>query len=163
MEYKDLSMKSKTKIMKTVDYSMSKNPSQDYEHVISRCTIAIMAEQRVASHLDGEVADYDANMADPYSYAYDVIGSKEYYHARVEVKTHQSDAKWITVNTEHNNISGAMNIFHFINYDIADYITIYKTGIKSRVTSFQLAFMGDRNDLKSVIKKSNYSGWYLNI
>ena len=52
-----------------------------------------------------------------------------------------------------------MNLYPFLEYGIADVIVIYKTdGI-----IFNNVFVGSVNDIKPLIKKSNYSGWYLNI
>lgn len=154
---------SSMKIMGTTNYSMQKNPNQDFHEVHERCKVATMAEQSVAYHMNGSIMDNPADYSDPYSYSFDVLSGKEYYGARIEVKTHQSDSKWINVNIDHHNKSGVMNLFHFLEYDVADFIAIYRSKKINGIYSFSQAFVGNRSQLKPLITKSNYGGWYLKL
>jgi hypothetical protein len=147
------------KINSTVAYSLSKKPERDYNSALKRCTIAQTAEQKVAEILNGYNTNFDIDYDDPYTYSFDVLAGFEFYNTRIEVKTHQSNSKWITVNTDRHNKNNYMNLYPFLEYGIADVIVIYKTdGI-----IFNNVFVGNVNDIKPLIKKSNYSGWYLNI
>ena len=154
-----LNQASINKINSTINYSLSKNPSQDYDFVLRKCTIAQLAEQKVAEILNGVNVDFDIDYNDPYSYSFDVLAGFEFYNTRIEVKTHQSNSRWITVNIDRHNKNNHMNLYPFLEYNITDIIVIYKTdGIV-----FNTIFVGNVNDIKPLIRKSNYSGWYLNI
>ena len=147
------------KINSTVAYSLSKNPERDYNSALKRCTIAQTAEQKVAEILNGYNTNFDIDYNDPYSYSFDVLAGFEFYNTRIEVKTHQSNSRWITVNIDRHNKNNHMNLYPFLEYNITDVIVIYKTdGVV-----FNTIFVGNVNDIKPLIKKSNYSGWYLNI
>lgn len=148
-----------TKIEDTVAYSMSVDASQNKIDVIKRCKIAICAEYATASLLDGFVVNNEINFEDPYSYAYDVIAGVQHHCGRVEVKTAQSNNDWITVNIDKKNESSSINLYHFLEYDVSDMIVIYQYSNSIYTTKY----VGDRNDIKKHIKKSNYSGWYLSL
>ena len=147
------------KINSTIQYSLSKNREQEYQYVLKKCTIAQTAEQKVAEILNGYNTNFDIDYDDPYTYSFDVLAGFEFYNTRIEVKTHQSNSRWITVNIDRHNKNNYMNLYPFLEYGIADVIVIYKTdGVV-----FNTIFVGSVNDIKPLIKKSNYSGWYLNI
>lgn len=164
MDHIELTAESRNKIDTTVLYSMNRDPNQNINHVTNRCIIATMAEQKVASHMLGYVMNGTVDFSDPLSYAYDVLSGIEYHGARIEVKTHQSNARWISVNLDERNTTGFMNLFHFLNYEAADYITIFNSlPLTTTSYNFKTAFVGTRADIKKVIRKSNYNGWYLHI
>ena len=91
------------KINSTVAYSLSKNPERDYNSALKRCTIAQTAEQKVAEILNGYNTNFDIDYDDPYTYSFDVLAGFEFYNTRIEVKTHQSNSRWITVNIDRHN------------------------------------------------------------
>ena len=155
----DMSDVTKQKIMSTARYSLSIDPDQTLNYAVSRCALAIYAEQRVADHMQGHVMNNDINFDIPLTYAYDVLSSPLYYGARIEVKTHQSGSRWINVNIEKENTANCLNLYHFLEYEIADYITIFNCNSQK----YNNVFVGNRCDLKKIIRKSNYSGWYLHL
>lgn len=164
MDASQLTQQSINKINSTTEYSLRNRTGQNRSQVITRCTIATMAEQEVARHMNGYVMDSVIDFDDPFTYAFDVLSGVEYYGSRIEVKTHQSNARWISVNLDERNVSGHMNLFHFLNYDVADYITIFDSKpIAHNVYNFKCVFAGTKANLRSVIRKSNYNGWYLHI
>ena len=113
--------------------------------------------------MNGNFMDCDVNFDDPFTYAFDVLSGIEYYGTRIEVKTHQSNAKWIAVNIEKNNKFGMINLHHFLSIDVADYIAIYDSKRFDNGFNFKTAFIGTREQLKPLIRKSNFKGWYLHI
>ena len=163
----DLTGEDKVKIKGTVQYSMKKDPDQDLEQVKRRCTIAQMAERAVATWVDGYVANMEADYEDPLTFAWDVLAHPKYSGLRIEVKTHQSDAKWISVTTGYSGdypYGSGVNLGPFLTHRVADCIIILDVEESSpEVFSFTLKFVGDQEDLKKVVRRSNYTGWYLNI
>lgn len=159
----DLSEPSIKKVNSTIRYTMNTNPHQNIEHARLRCVIAQMAEQKTANHMNGDFMDCDVNFDDPFTYAFDVLSGIEYYGTRIEVKTHQSNAKWIAVNIEKKNEWGMINLHHFLSIDVADYIAIYDSKRADSSVNFKTVFMGTREQLKPLIRKSNFKGWYLHI
>lgn len=161
MSYADLCPSSIDKIKSTINYSLQSNPKQNINHVRKRCTIATMAEQQVAYHMSGQVMDSSIDYNDPFSFAFDVLSSHIYHGARIEVKTHQSDARWINVNIDKKNESGFMNLYPLLNYSVADYITVFRSSeIKSGTFSFTNMFTGTPHHLAPLIKKSQYNQYY---
>lgn len=164
MDTNQLTATSVTKIKSTVSYSMNNRTGQDINQVTRRCMIATMAEQQVAEHMNGYVMDSTIDFNDPFTYAFDVLSGIEYYGTRIEVKTHQTNSRWISVNIDERNTTGFMNLYHFLNYEVSDYITIFNTSpYVNNAYNFNRAFVGTKYDLKRVIRKSNYNGWYLHI
>lgn len=158
-----LTLASVSKVKSTVAYSMANRSGQDINNVTRRCIIATMAEQQVATHMMGYVMDSIVDFNDPFTYAFDVLSGIEFYGARIEVKTHQSNARWISVNLDERNTTGFMNLYHFLNYEISDYITIFNSSQYGNSYNFNRVFTGTKYSLKQVIRKSNYNGWYLHI
>lgn len=157
------------KAKSTAAYSLSQNPDQDKVDVIRRCCIAQLAEKAVADWLDGYVAGGrgEENHEDPYTYAWDVLAHPRFCGLRVEVKTHQSDSKWISVTTGYSGDypgGTGINVGPFLTHRVADCIIILDVEeVRPTIYRFTLKFAGDHEDLKSVVKKSNYQGWYLQI
>lgn len=148
-----------TKIKDTVNYSMNKDGSQNKIDVIKRCKVAILAEQITSELLDGSIVNNEINYDDPFTFAYDVCAGSCHHYGRVEVKASQSSNDWITINISKENISNSINLYHFLEYDVADMIVIYKfyNGI------YSTKYVGDKKDIKRYIKKSNFNGWYLHL
>lgn len=165
MKYENLNHSSKEKVKSTIKYTLSKNPIQNKKHVAKRCLIATLAEQKVAEHMNGRVMDSEVDFDDPYSFAFDVLSSHEYHGARIEVKTHQSDSKWINVNLDLENKSNFMNLYPFLNYGVADFIIIFRSHEPSKgLYMFEPCFIGTQADITSVINKSMYNDqFYLDI
>lgn len=147
------------KIKDTVNYSMNKDPSQNKIDVVKRCKIAILAEQISAEILDGSIAHNEINYDDPFTFAYDIIAGINHHHGRVEVKTSQNNNEWITVSIDKRNESNSINLYHFLEYEVSDMIVIYQY----YNNIYSARYVGDRNDIKKRIKKSNYNGWYLSL
>ena len=164
MGMNELSPMSVAKVQSTVLYSMNNRTSQNADQVTRRCAIATMAEQKVAEHMNGFVMNCDIDFNDPFTYAFDVLSGIDFYGARIEVKTHQSNSRWISVNLDERNSTGHMNLFHFLNFDVSDYITIFNSSqYADNGYNFSCAFVGTKHELQRVIRKSNYNGWYLHI
>jgi hypothetical protein len=163
----DLTSEMKVKIADTVRYSLSQNPDQSHEEVIKRCKVAVFAEYFVANWLDGYVNHGSEDVKDPYTWAWDVLAHPRYTGLRVEVKTHQSTSKWISVTTGQGGEfpkGTGINIGPFLNFKIADCIIILDvTETTPDDFLFTLKFVGDHNSLRTITRKSNYSGWYLNL
>ncbi|WBF80115.1 endonuclease IV [Escherichia phage vB_Eco_F26] len=163
----NLTSEMKVKIADTARYSLKQNPNQDKAEVIERCRIAVYAEFFVADWLSGYVNKGQEDVDDPYTYAWDVLAHPKYCGLRVEVKTHQTDSRWISVTTgcsgEYPYGSG-INLGPILNHQVADCIIIFNTKeIHPGVIQYTPKFIGDREDLRKVVRKSNYNGWYLSI
>lgn len=163
----DISSEMKVKIKNTIDYSMEKDPSQDRKEVARRCLIATYAEYFVADWLDGYVNRGLEDTDDPYTYAWDVLAHPRYCGLRVEVKTHQTDSRWISVTTGYSGdypYGFGINLGPILNHKVADCIIIFDAKeVSSGVIEYTLKFAGDREDLRKIVRKSNYNGWYLSI
>lgn len=165
--FSDLSTSDRIKAKNTAAYSLRQNPDQDKAAVVNRCAIAQLAEKAVAEWLDGYVAGGNEDHDDPYTYAWDVLAHPRFCGLRVEVKTHQSDSKWISITTGYSGDypgGKGINLGPFLTHRVADCIIILDVvEVSPSVFQFTLKFAGDHEDLKSVVKKSNYKGWYLNL
>lgn len=163
----DLTSEMKVKISDTVRYSLTQNPDQSKEEVVKRCMIAVYAEYFVANWMNGYVNRGQEDVNDPYTYAWDVLAHPMYSGLRIEVKTHQTDSRWISVTTGYGGDypgGSGINLGPILNHQVADCIIIFKTTeVSPGVFQYTLKFSGDREDLKKLVRKSNYSGWYLNI
>ncbi|WJJ54637.1 DNA endonuclease IV [Acinetobacter phage AB1I1M-1] len=167
MNLKDLSEESKRKIIDTSKYAMSANNEFDAKTVVMRCAIAQMAEQYVAEWMNGHVMHGDEDTSDPWTYAFDVISGPEYYGMRIEVKTHQSESKYITVNTGHADPypgKQGLNIRPFLEQPQADLIIFFNTRMIDEGVLLEPYMMSDKDSLRSneIIVKSKFEGYYLN-
>ena len=165
--FNDLSEEDKTKIKDTVRYSLRQDSGQDRNQVLRRCAIAQMAERYVADWMDGYVAGGSEDHDDPYTYAWDVLAHPRYSGLRIEVKTHQSDSRWISVTTGYSGDyphGSGINLGPFLNHRVADCIIILDVAERAPgVFQFTQKFVGDHEDLKDKVKKSNFQGWYLQL
>lgn len=157
----------KLKIKDTVAYTMSREPGQNETDAWRRCAVAIMAEQKVAQWLRGSLTNGNEDFDDPLTWAYDVLSHVDYTGIRVEVKTHQSDSRWIAVTTGYSGDfpgGSGINLGPFLQHQIADCIIILDSEkVGAGEWEYTPRFIGDHDELKSIVKKSNYDGWYLNI
>lgn len=166
----DLTNESVDKIKGTVRYTMGRDSDQDVKDVIRRCMIAQMAEQKVAEHVEGQVADLDAVYDDPYTWAYDVLSHVKYSGVRIEVKTHQSQAKWIQVSTGQSGkypatgMSRGINIGPMLDFGVADLLIIFDVEENNGSFVFTPVLLCDKIALTNteLIKKSNFQGYYIN-
>lgn len=162
-----LTSEMKVKIADTARYSLKQDPGQIKEDVVRRCKVAVFAEYVVANWLDGYVNKGIEDVEDPYTYAWDVLAHPKYCGIRVEVKTHQIDSKWISVTTGYSGDypgGNGINIGPFLNHRVADCIIILDAKETSPdVFSYSIKFVGDHEDLKKIVRKSNYNGWYLQL
>lgn len=171
MSKADLTVESIEKIKDTVRYTMNRDPSQDSQQVIRRCMIAQMAEQYVAEYVKGHVAQMDAKYEDPYTWAWDVLAHPEYSGLRIEVKTHQSNAKWIQVSTGstgrypvHGDGRG-INIGPFLDHNVADVLIMFDVNEINEKYEFTPVLLCDSIALTNtdLVKRSQYQGYYLNL
>lgn len=168
MTKKDLTEESLDKVKDTARYSLSLDPNQDKKEVIERCLIAQMAEQHVAHYMEGFINHGIENTDDPLSYAYDVLANIKYTGLRIEVKTHQSESKWITVSTGHAEPykgHAGINLRPFIECGVADLMIIFRT-TKVSPGEYKLSpmMMCDRTALipkSGVVKSSQFTGFYM--
>lgn len=112
----------------------------------------------VADWLSGYVNKGQEDVNDPYTYAWDVLAHPRYCGLRVEVKTHQTDSRWISVTTgcsgEYPYGSG-INLGPILNHQVADCIIIFNTKeIHPGVIQYTPKFIGDREDLRKVVRKA---------
>lgn len=165
MSFDDMNEISREKVKDTLKYSISKNEKQNKSNAAKRIAIATLAEQMVAQHMNGNIANFEIDYNDPFTYAYDVVAGHEYHNIRIEVKTHQKDNDWINVNLELENVKGYLNVHHFLKYDVADYIIIFRSEKNDDGSyHFKTEFIGNKDDLTSVITRSCYNReYYLNI
>ncbi|UJJ22270.1 endonuclease IV [Erwinia phage Virsaitis27] len=173
---KDLSSEDLVKIKDTAKYSLEQNPDQDQSDVNERCAIAIMAERYVAEHLDGYINHGKENLKDPHTYAYDVLAHPKYSGLRVEVKTSSVDLvrkannerQWVGCTTgRFGRYPGGygINLGPFIEFPVADAIIIFWSE-KVAPGAYKLIpyVLADKMAFKKeagLVKKSNYTGWYL--
>lgn len=155
------------KVLDTARYSLRKDESQDKTEVLQRCMIAMMAEQYIAEWTDGWVSGGNEDHDNPYSFAFDVMSEEG---VRIEVKTHQSDSKWIGVTTGYNGPyphGYGINLGPFLDHRIADLIIILDVVeevpgrflFTPKMMAGPQAFRTDTG----LVKKSNYEngGYYL--
>lgn len=169
MGIKDLSQDSLDKAKDTAIYSLGLNPDQDKKQALLRCIVAQMAEQKVADHIQGWVNHGIEDVQDPITFAYDVLAPVEYSGLRIEVKTHQSDAKWISVSTGangkyavQNQNDRGVNIGPFLDHQISDLIIFIDTKKINGKYLFTPKLLCDRMGLMECVKKSNFKGYYIN-
>ncbi|QAU03901.1 DNA endonuclease IV [Acinetobacter phage Henu6] len=163
----DLTPESKQKVIDTTKHALEYNGETDTESVLQRCVIAQLAEQYIAQHMKGHcINDENVNINDPWTYAFDVLAGPEYYGMRIEVKTQQSGAKWVSVNTGQSGLypgSTGLNIKPFLTTGIPDIIVIFKTTELHRsVWTFEPFLIANQEGLKEVVQKSNFTGYYIN-
>lgn len=164
----ELTPELKVKIKDTVLYSMKQSPDQDPRECIKKCTIAVYAEYYVAHWMAGYVNRGIEELDDPYTYAYDVLSHPKYSGLRVEVKTHQSDSRWVGVTTgAYGRYPGGygINLGPFIEFPVSDIIVIFKSKETSpdviQLTPWMLADKESFAVGTDVVLKSKYDGWYL--
>lgn len=156
-----------TKIKDTIRYSLEQDPNQDKQDVARRCRTALMAEQIVAEAVHGFLPTGRENHENPWSWAYDVVGKDG---VRIEVKTHQGNSKYITVNTgmsgDYPAKSRGINLGPFLGHKLSDLIIIFDT--KQDATGailFTPKFLAGRDaftkDSGLVIKSQYNDGYYL--
>ncbi|CAL1777390.1 DenB-like DNA endonuclease IV [Acinetobacter phage vB_AbaM_PhT2-v2] len=167
MTISDLSAESREKVHDTVSYAMSQNSETDIKQVTERCIIAILAEQYVAEWLNGHVMHGEEDLEDPWTYAFDVLAGPEYYGMRIEVKTHQSASKYISVNTGHVGPfkgSTGINLRPFIEQPQADLIIIFDTERQPSGWLIKPYMLSDKDSLvyPGIIVKSKFEGYYIN-
>lgn len=167
MTMADLTPESKAKIKDTVKYAMEANNESDLSSVVTRCMIAQLAEQYVAEWMEGEVMHGDEDLNDPWTYAFDVVSGPKYYGMRLEVKTHQSESNYITINTGHAEPfkgKSGLNLRPFIEHKCADLIIIFNTKTTSSGVLIEPVLLSDRDSLiaPGVIVKSKFDGYYIN-
>lgn len=163
----DLSSENKIKASNTARNSLKLDESQNRRAVLKRCVIATLAEQMVALATAGRVMDSEFDKTNPFSYAFDVISEEG---VRIEVKTHQSDSRWINVHTKgrypYPHGSG-IDLDGFLTYRLSDLIIILETDeVSPGVYRFTPRMMGDQTAFlpgSGLVQESKYEngGWYL--
>lgn len=157
----------KDKARSTAEYSLEKDPTQNKDDVLRRNLIAMMAEQIVAETVHGWMPTGREDYENPFSFAYDVVAKDG---VRIEVKTHQSDSKWITVNTgkggEYPSKSYGINLGPFLGHKLADLIIIFDSKQdETGAVLFTPKFIAGRDafvkDSGLVVKSQYNDGWYL--
>lgn len=126
----DLTIESRQKVIDTAKYSLSQNPDQKKEIVVERCVIAQLAEQFVAEWMEGWCNHGSEDTSDPLSYGYDVLSNIKYCGLRIEVKTHQSESAYISVNTGHVGPfkgSKGLHVRPFLELGVADVMIVIST------------------------------------
>lgn len=156
-----------TKIKDTIRYSLEQDPNQNREDVARRCRTALMAEQIVAEAVHGFLPTGRENHDNPWSWAYDVVAKDG---VRIEVKTHQGNSKYITVNTgmsgDYPAKSRGINLGPFLGHKLSDLIIVFDTKQDSTgAILFTPKFIAGRDafvkDSGLVIKSQYNDGYYL--
>lgn len=167
MYIKDMSEQVKEKAKDTADYSLEQDPTQNRNQVLNRCYIAMMAEQIVVEAVHGFLPCGSEDFDNPYSFAYDVVAKDG---VRIEVKTHQSDSKWINV---HTGMSGdypsevpGINLGPFLKHKLSDLIIIFDSKANGSggilFTPKILAGLDAFSTSSPLVKKSQFNpGYYL--
>lgn len=157
----------KEKAHDTARYSLEQDPNQNSQDVLRRCLVAMMAEQIVAKAVHGFMPTGRENHDNPWSFAYDVVAKDG---VRIEVKTHQTKSKYITVNTgmsgDYPAKSPGINLGPFLRHKLADLIIIFDT--KQDETGsvlFTPKFLAGRDAFtkeSGLVIRSNFNdGYYL--
>lgn len=163
----NLSRENKIKALKESDHSMSLDSSQDQPSVLKRCVIATLGEQLVAQCTNGRVIDNGFDKTNSFSYSFDIISEEG---MRIEVKTHQSGSRWISVHTKGNHpypYGSGIDLDGFLTYRLSDLIIILDTEeVAPGVYRFTPKMMGDQTAFlpgSGLVQKSKYknNGWYL--
>lgn len=170
MKSADLSEESKQKVKDTIMYSLSQNPKQHRPSVLIRCVIAQLAEQYVAEWMNGWCNHGNEDLSDPLSYGFDVLSNIKYTGLRIEVKTHQSNSKYISVNTqtaEPFKGTTGLNLRPFLGLNVSDAMIIFDVSESQEHPGswiFKPVIVTDPKSLlkPGVILKSNFDGYYLN-
>lgn len=163
----NLSRENKIKALKESEHSMSLDNSQEQRSALKRCVIATLGEQLVAQCTNGRVMDTEFNKANPFSYSFDVISEEG---VRIEVKTHQSDSRWISVHTKGRHpypYGSGIDLDGFLTYRLSDLIIILDVEeVSPGVYRFIPRMMGDQTAFlpgSGLVQESKYEngGWYL--
>ena len=169
MRSTDLSQESKTKVKDTILYSLTQNPKQHRPSVLERCVIAQLAEQYVAEWMNGWCNHGNEDLSDPLSYGFDVLANIEYSGLRIEVKTHQSNSKYISVHTQNQEPfkgTTGLNLRPFIGLRVSDVMIIFdvKADDAGSAWLFKPVIIATPKAIcsKDVVLKSNFDGWYIN-
>lgn len=163
----DLTDESRVKVQDTIKYAMIQNSESDAKVVAERCVPAMLAEQYVAHWMEGYVMHGDEDLENPWTYAFDVLSGPKYYGMRIEVKTHQSASKYVTVNTGHAEPfkgNTGINLRPFIGLPQADLIIIFNTEQVGNGWIIKPYLLSDRDSLVApgIIVKSKFDGYYIN-
>lgn len=168
MSIGDLSDASRQKVFSTAEYALGANSETvSKAAVLERCIIATLAEQYVAEWMEGHIMTGEENLDDPWTYAFDVLSGPKYYGMRIEVKTHQSNSRYINVHTGHTTPypgTQGLNIRPFLELRKADLIIIFDTIKHKNGWFFKPCFLSDADSMlyESVVVKSKFDGYYLN-
>lgn len=167
MTSKYMTKLAKEKAHETAHYSLRQDPTQNEQDVLRRNLVAMMAEQIVMNAVHGFMPTGRENHENPWSFAYDVVGKDG---VRIEVKTHQANSKYITVNTgmsgDYPATSWGINLGPFLGHKLADLIIIFDTKQDSTgATLFTPKYLAGRDafekDSGLVIKSQYNDGYYL--
>lgn len=157
----------KEKAHDTARYSLEQDPNQNSQDVLRRCLVAMMAEQIVAKAVHGFTPTGRENHDNPWSFAYDVVAKDG---VRIEVKTHQTKSKYITVNTgmsgDYPAKSPGINLGPFLGHKLADLIIIFDTKQdETGAVLFTPKFLAGRDAFakeSGLVIRSNFNdGYYL--
>ena len=167
MTTRHMSNLAKEKAHDTARYSLEQDPNQNSQDVLRRCLVAMMAEQIVAKAVHGFMPTGRENHDNPWSFAYDVVAKDG---VRIEVKTHQTKSKYITVNTgmsgDYPAKSPGINLGPFLGHKLADLIIIFDTKQdETGAVLFTPKFLAGRDafskDSGLVIRSNFNDGYYL--
>lgn len=155
------------KIKDTVEYSMFQNKDQDIREVKLRTFLSMVAEQHVATWMEGSCADGIEDINDPFTFGYDVLSHNKYNGLRIEVKATQSQ-NWISVHTGyHGSYPGStgLHIGPAMEIGVADLLFICRVKHNHEgkwVFTPDLACdVGALTPSTGLVRKSNGQGWYL--
>lgn len=148
----------------TTKYSLRKDDSQNAEEVATRCLIATMAEKYIADVTGGFMLGGEEDYSNPYSFAFDVVSGEG---VRIEVKTHQSDSKWISVHTGQDGYypnGYGINLGPFMDHRVADVLVMFD--VKATYGGIELLpkFIAGPSAFdpeSGFVQKSRGDGWYL--
>lgn len=161
----NLSYDARRKVTDTARYSLDKDPSQNEQDVVLRCMLATLAEQTIEGWTDGRMLGGRENYDNPFSFAFDVISNEG---VRIEVKTHQSNSKWISVTTGYEGDyphGYGINLGPFMQHGIADMMFMFDVTEQSKgVYLFTPKFMAGPKAFapaSGLVQKSQGDGWYL--
>lgn len=164
MSLKDATPETIEKIKDTVRYVMRTYPERDLKQVLRVTTASLLAEQKVAKHMEGQYYSGEENLDEPFTYAFDVLSNIKYQGLRLEVKCSFS-GKWINVRDRTRPSHTGINLDSFYMHEVADLLVVFRT-IETETNTFyyDLGVICTREMLApsaGLVHKGQKGTWYM--
>lgn len=165
MSLKDASDETRIKIIDTAKYALECDPTRDRQQLIHVTTASLLAEQYVASHMEGSSYSGVEDINDPFTFAFDVLSHIKYQGLRIEVKCAFSN-KWVNIRSSNHPSNEGISLDAFLASNVADVMIIFLTQEnQSGVFTYRPGFVIGRDvftQYPDLIKRGrDRKSWYL--